>query len=456
MPKKKMDFAKILAMLAQPKEAPAPLENVERLKLEIPYITKDGQVETRAVRAVWLNGVRKPMPLIYIPHYEMGEDSMELRDYLAEGWAVACPDAFNDTYNAHLTDDDLVFNNAALYTLRRRPEFDRDRICLVGGSAGAYMAAMLHGLQLGHCAVIGNGVIANVYFNFYRHFRQTYACNLRFAQTLGAKTEEEAAAVFFRLPTPFIARLFPIFAPLMENFPEPQNMARWEAFSPVGLADCFGSPMAINHTTSDILVPVDQITRRFTYAENGESMPREIDLHLPGDLPGRLSCTLEECLPGDKVSIRRIVVPEGAEASEDSDMPFDPDKQFNINISDDGPPEGYGSHTSRMDQGRMHDVPYLRTMIARTARETCSLTPGMLKQMILRWNGKSVTLPAHVDVDDNVYGSLAIYRSEIEEELTHWIQNHGKEAFRRIAEETLQQEESDALTEAEDFLKKRM
>ena len=34
MSKGKMDMAKVLAILAQPKEAPPPLENVERLNLE--------------------------------------------------------------------------------------------------------------------------------------------------------------------------------------------------------------------------------------------------------------------------------------------------------------------------------------------------------------------------------------------------------------------------------------
>ena len=183
MKSEKMDMAKVLAILAQPKQTPPPLEHVTRMRLEIPYITKDARVDTRAVVVLPEDAV-KPLPLVYIPHYEMGEDSLELRDYLAEGWAVACPDAFNDTYNAHLTDDDLVFNNAALHTLRQRPEFDCDRIVLVGGSAGAYMAGMLTGLQLGICATIANGMPANVYFNFYKYFTQTQARNLQALERL--------------------------------------------------------------------------------------------------------------------------------------------------------------------------------------------------------------------------------------------------------------------------------
>ena len=77
-----MDMAKILAMLAQPKEAPPPLEKVERKRLEIPYITKESQVEVRPFRLIIPAGASKPMPLIFVPHYEMGEDTAELRIYL--------------------------------------------------------------------------------------------------------------------------------------------------------------------------------------------------------------------------------------------------------------------------------------------------------------------------------------------------------------------------------------
>lgn len=163
MSKEKMDISKVLAMLAQPKEPPAPLENVERLKLDIPYITKEKDIHTRVVRVVIPQGAAQPMPLIYVPHYEMGEDSLELREYLAKGWAVACPAEFDNNYNGKLTDDDLIFNNAALYTLRHIPEFDKERIILVGGSAGGYMTMMLNGLQLGFCASIANGPITNTY-----------------------------------------------------------------------------------------------------------------------------------------------------------------------------------------------------------------------------------------------------------------------------------------------------
>lgn len=440
MSKGKMDMAKVLAILAQPKEAPPPLENVERLNLEIAYINKEETVHTRPVRVVMPCDAPKPMPLIYVPHYEMGEDAVELREYLSKGWAVASPAAFNDKYNAGLTDDDLVFNNAALYTLRNRPEFDRDRIILVGGSAGGYMTLMLSGLQLNLCASIANGPIANVYFNFQHHFNKANALNYAALAKMAAQQdtqteqpENPALALMQKLqalPIPFIAALGGIFAPVTENLPDKSDWDRWVALSPVGVADCFCSPVMVNHCTSDILVPVDQISKKYTYDIPGESLPADFSTRIPAELPGKAGMSLEECLPAEKTATRRIIVPE--EAGEDTLLPYDIEKQFNLNIYDDGPVEGYGSHSARMDVGRRIDLPYLEEMFARTAAENCVLTPAMLRRLVARWQGRSVALPAHTGVDDNVYGSLAVYRHEIRQELAHWAGHHGKETLMQM------------------------
>lgn len=48
------------------------------------------------------------------------------------------------------------------------------------------------------------------------------------------------------------------------DIPDKGDTARWEALSPVGVADCFSNPLIVVHVTSDILVPIDQTTREFT------------------------------------------------------------------------------------------------------------------------------------------------------------------------------------------------
>lgn len=462
MSEKKMDMAKVLAVLSQPQEELPPLEHVERKKIEVPYISKANKVERRMVQLIMPQGAARPMPLIFVPHYEMGEDAVELRAYLSKGWAVASPDAFNDNYNGQLTDDDLVFNNAALYTLRRLPEVDPERIAVVGGSAGGYTTLMLNGLQLGICVSIANGPIANTYFNFYHYFNKAQALNLEALGKMAKDVEAgkapdkktgvaadadassaqadkntmalEALKRLMDLPIPFIAGLSGLFAPILDNFPDKADVQKWEALSGVELADCFCSPIMVNHCTSDILVPVDQISRRFTYEKPGASLPEDFDASLPTDFPGKLKFSLEECLPEADTRIKRIIVPEEAPASI---LPYDSNMRFNLNIFDDGPIEGYGTHSSRMDVGRREDVPYLEEMLKKTAAQTNILTPAMLKALLLRYEGKSIALPAHTGVDDTVYGSLAVYRKEICGELAYWTKNHGVNALKDVFDAVL-------------------
>lgn len=438
MLQEKMDISKVLAILAQPKEKPVPLTNMEWRNLDVPYITKRGKKDVRPVRVAVPQDVPLPMPLIYVPHYEMQEDSLELRDYLKKGWAVACPAKFNDSYNGALTDDDLVFNNAALYALRHRPEFDKNRIVLVGGSAGAYMTLMLNGLQIGLCASVANGPIPNVYFNFYHYFGKADSLNHQAMAQLGTDSFEReteikdlagTVAQFADLPIPFLAGLVGLFSPILDNFPDKEDFTRWEELSPVGLADCFCSPIMMNHCTSDVLVPVDQITRKYTYKTPGDSLPKKFDMLLPKGFPGKLGRALDECLPEEDTRVERILVPK---EDIDSDIPYDTAKRFNINIYDDGPAEGYGTHSSRMDTGRRSDIPYLEEMIGRSASVTCLLTPAMLKRLLLRYQGKSIPLPAHEGVNENIYGSLAVYRREIMEEISDWVEIHGEDAFKSI------------------------
>ncbi len=444
MAKDKMDIAKVLAMLAQPKKKMEPLENVERKRLEIPYITKVDQVESRPLRLILPERAARPAPLIFIPHYEMGEDAAELRFYLNKGWAVASPADFSDLYNAQLTDDDLVFNNAALYTLRNLPEIDRFRIAVVGGSAGGYMTLMLNALQLGICCAIANAPITNVYFNFYRYFIEANRLNLEALAKLpeekieshdGQDTQPiDLMKSLINLPLPFLAAVSGLFLPILNHFPDPGDMSRWEAFSPVALAELFSNPILITHFTSDALVPIDQISKRFTYAKPGDSLPADFNSRLPEDIPGLLGFSLEERLPAQETRTECIPV---TDADEDTRIPYASDRQFNLIIYDEGPVEGYASHRTQMGTGRADDTPYLEEMLARTSIKSNKLTPEKLRMLLERYQGKSVQLPAHVGIDDTVYGSLAVYRQEVCEELGEWINCNGKLELQKVLDEAL-------------------
>lgn len=465
MAEREMDISKVLAVLAQPKEVPKPLEHVKRMRIEVRYIRKDEVVEKRYVNAVLPEDAKEPMPLIFVPHYPMGEDALEMRDYLSRGWAVASPEALKDeSHRDDEAENDLVFNNAALYELRHTPEFDKDRIILIGGSAGGYTTLLLNGLQLGICASIANGPITNTYFSLNYYVAKANRLNQSaMAKIVPKKKSSEAGdkgddAIFEEklsllekikdLPLPFVAMLTGMSIPDTDHFSE-ADYKKFEEVSPVGIADRFSSPIMINHCTSDVLVPVDQITKKFTYAIPGKSLPKDFDMRIPEDFPGKFGKSLEECLPEDEVRTRRIIVPK---EDHDEAIPFDADKKFNINIYDDGPAEGYGTHSSRMDAGRRVDVDYVNAMFEKSAVKTCRLTPGMLEHLLDRYMGKSISLPPHKDGAGDVYGSLTVYQQEIVEELRDWEANQEKGAVRKVFEKLMQgkteRSNKDEMTEA--------
>lgn len=393
------DYAKIFAMQTEENKDLPPLENIEQREIDVRYIRKDGTIESRPVRLYIPEEVEQPMPLIYVPHYEMAENAAELRRYLEQGWAVASPINVLPSHNGLLTDDDLVFNNAALYTLRHMDEFDNQRIAIVGGSAGGYTTLMLSALQMGNCVSIATAPIANVYFNFYQYFQMA---------------QRDDAPFFLKL-------VRDSFAPILDNFPDVKDTERWEAFSAVGLADCFNSPLVITHVTSDILVPIDQITREFTYDHEGNSMPEDFSTRLSEDNPGVLGRSLSDELPAELTHVEHIII-EDLDA--DSDLPYNEEKLFNLNIYDDGPTESYGSHRATSGTGVVNDVPYLKAMFDRGLVQNEILTNGKLILLLERYMGESVQFPVHEGVDDSIYGSLAIYRQEIVEELACWAKNH--------------------------------
>lgn len=408
-------------------QADGKLINVEQRRIDVRFIDKSNIIATRPIRLFIPLGTPAPRPLIFVPHYEITENSAELRQYLAEGWTVASPFDFQSQYNATLTDDNLVFNSAALYTLRNLEDVDPQRIALVGGSAGGYTALMLSALHLGVCASIANSPISNIYFNLYQYFPESIKFNVpekkkdtpegqRAIEKLGPFGE-----ILSKFPMPILAAIIDSFIPILDNFPNPDDTARWEAFSPVGLADCFTSPIVINHLTSDVLVPIDQISKKYAYVENGKSMPEGLNVHLNESNPGVLGRSLEEELPADQTTVNYV---KNTDIDGDVVMAFDVQKLFTINICDDGPTEGYGGHRASESKGSIDQIPFLRDKLAQSCAKTETITSDKILLLLERYQGKSVQLPAHSGVDDNTYGSLVVYQNEVVDEFAQWAHNH--------------------------------
>ena len=205
--------------------------------ISVSYINGEGKVESRPIVLYRPADASGDLPLVYVPHYPIDENDAAFKEYMARGWAAASPTEFKPEYNGRLADDNLVFNNAALYTLRRRDGIDRQRIAVVGGSAGGYTALMLCELQMGVCAAVAHSPVANLYYNFAVYFLK---CD-----------ELNAGAGDGGLPVPVQGMISSTFRPINDFFSGADD-PRWEALSPVALIQCLSSPVVVNHYTADV------------------------------------------------------------------------------------------------------------------------------------------------------------------------------------------------------------
>lgn len=398
---------------------------IQKKIIDIPYITNEGAVETRQVLYYRPEDAEGDIPLIFIPHYAAEESSTDFQLYILHGWAVASP-VFKEKYNGQLTDDNLVFNNAALYTLRNMDGIDDQRIAIAGGSAGGYMALMLSELQMGICATIANSPISNIYYNLYIHFQNCDEVN----QNSG----------FFDIPIPIQLFVSKSFRSNLNNFPDVSDTDRWAALSPLGNVRSISSPVVINHYTGDILVPVDQISKQYTYTESDGTLPVDFPVRMGKDYPGILGHSLEEEADPDEVYTRRYLLNT---KHIDMDMPYS-DCLLTINIFDDGPMSAKNSHTAPGTTGNINVIPYLEEMFSRTLANTEELSSEKLILLLTRYLGNSAQLLAHENINDTVYGSLFIYRKEIIDELSQYIANHSIEELERFVEVAIASSENKA------------
>lgn len=409
-------------------------EGVTEQQIPVSYINRDGVVACGLVRLYLPADTSKPVPLVYVPHYEAGEYSLEAVNYLQHGWAVASPIDLYGTINMSLLDDDLVWNNAALYTLRHLPQIDPQRIALAGSSAGGYTALMIDALQLGTCAVVANYAMVNPYYTFTQHFPQIDRFNQKYSSV---SATGEATALF-----PTGGAVTACFQGTQGRFPGAKEYARWEELSPIGLCSDLSSPVLENHYTSDLLIPLDEITRLGAYATGGENVPANFNTHMSNRYPGALGHSLTELLPAESTNIVRIPIET---PYDEIALPYDPQAFFNVNILDDGPVEAGSGHYAHADYVFKDDSVFLSDMFARGLGGTEILTADKAVLLTHRYMGVSPQLPVHYGVDETVYGSLSVYRNEITEELLRYAENHSYAELEGVMQTAMQLYPEDTL-----------
>ncbi|MBQ8305935.1 MAG: hypothetical protein IJX90_06945 [Blautia sp.] len=406
-------------------------------EITIPYIGKDGTVRSRVLQVYIPLEAEKPCPALLKTHYGIDPSSRELSWYLKEGWAVAAPKDPGPEENGLLTSDDLVFNSACYYTLRHLDEIDRTHIGMYGESAGGYICLLLNAAHVGIRGAWSSSGFCNLLFGLKEYWDYANSFNLEVLGELSPEEQQDSSVLMEKLPLPYLSGIYQSFAPNTEGFPDAEeDPAFWEAWSPCCLTECFTNPILFTHYTSDALVPVDQLTKRFTYEQAGESLPEGFRCRLSDfELPGRLSGSLAEQLPENSFS---EVLHAAPSPDEDLAVPLDLTRKFNLVVLDEGPVEGYAGHKKENGAGILDGRPFFRTMFTWEWRDYFRMTREKLHMLIERYKGSSRLLPGHKDVDDTVYGSRAIYRKEVVEELRDYLAGGGEipeEYWEEILEE---------------------
>lgn len=420
----KRDFRKVMAVLSEVNTSKITLPfPVEKRDIEISFITNNGFIARRAVRIFLPDAFPRPMPVVFIAHYEMKEDDALLNLYLLKGWAVATTTDFKPEYNGSLVDDDMIFNSAALVTVREQPDIDRSRIIVSGGSAGGYMTQMLSILHLGICCSVSFSGITNIPYVM-KYFEEANQHNIKEMQKFTPEELQDLYRLLEVLPVPILGAIYGQFAPILEKMKLKSDGAYWKSLSPSCMAKSFSSPILFTHNTSDVLVPIDQLTSRYCYSELGESLPEDFKFGMSNFSEDEELCrSLADVLPpGD---LFEILAPLPDVPGETIECPYDITKKFNIVAFDEGVVEADGGHSKKEGLGSINITGYMEAQLKRGAGTTNWLTIEKLELMIERYQGTSQLLPGHEGIDDKLHGSKAMNQKVIVDELAEYSREQG-------------------------------
>jgi hypothetical protein len=125
---------------------------------------------------------------------------------------------------------------------------------------------------------------------------------------LGERKEDAISRGIMSVLVPFVGTVSGAFTPVNMVIEE-DDIAGWEAISPVSLAKTFSSPFVLIHYTSDILVPLAQITRKYAYSEDGDSVPKGVSTKMNSNNLGVLG---KESAGGNLSLVYTGMVAEGS------------------------------------------------------------------------------------------------------------------------------------------------
>lgn len=321
--------------------------------VRVPYIGIEGDAKTGLARLVVHRRAvasGKPIPAFCHVHYEKSVDGA--KTWCERGWAV---------FTAHYTDEkgespiDCSVGNgnnlarAIIQWARRLPFIDRTRLHIDGGSQGGYMALAMSADMFPVTATTADVPVVNWAYNL--SYFEANKGPMRYP----AKMEES--------PLPVLASVTMLADWSYRYFSNDLSDDAWYYVSPISYVDRITNPVLVTSATGDMLVPIEQMTRRhvraFDPARFPEGYRRDFDTLTLCD---KARVTFEEVLPLDRVAIRVLplqknsfevtleMIKDGKKkprpGPEKEDKPWSPDHQWSLLYLDEGGPAPQAGHTT--------------------------------------------------------------------------------------------------------------
>ena len=373
-------------------------KNFGYVTVEIPYLDVHGNKKMGQGRLFLRKheiASGKPIPIFCHVHYEKGVDGA--KSWCKKGWAVATAryGKEGDGYPIDVSvGDGYNLARAVIEWALRLPFIDRTHLHIDGGSQGGYMALAMSADFFPVAATTADFPVVN------------WAYNLNYFEA-NKPVSKHPQTDMKNSPLPILCAVTGLANASYEIFGNDLKSETWYRLSPISYLDAITNPVLVTCATGDMLVPMEQMTRKHLRPIDSSRFPEGYQR----DFDSLTLCesarkTFEELLPPEKVCVHMQPLQKNsfevtlamfnkeqkkpAKRPKDMDRPWSKDHQWSLCYLDEGGPSPYASHTTyEWDVSPDSFVEAHRTQTPPPEL----LTTAKLERLMQRYTGQMRDLP---------------------------------------------------------------
>jgi hypothetical protein len=316
--------------------------------VNVPYLGVRGQPKLGQARIFLRRDDMKGgnlCPALFSAYYEI--DLARAKKWCKQGWAVATPHCDPNALESSIGDG-FNLNHAIVEWVRRLPFVDRTRLHVDGQSQGGYVALGVAADFLPVEAVSADAPIINWDYNLC--YLETNKVAARFPQS-----------DYERSPLPFLCPVIPLVDKAYGAFGSNLTSDSYYDLSPLSYLERITSPVLVVWSTADLLVPLDQATRRRLSRFDRSRFPAEY----VRDFDSLTHCdkarkVFEDAVPADSIHWEVLPLPKDADEflmsmatgrqkqparrPENIDLPWSTNHQWSFCLLNEGGPAPLASH----------------------------------------------------------------------------------------------------------------